>query len=69
MVSNWTKSVEFLGDLWNNTFKGVWSKWTDKQKVHKRAAELNNGLATMMGILGLVVHKQLRSNMPLVGQL
>ena len=42
---------------------------SDETKLKKRAVELNNGRAAMMGILGLMVHEQLGSNMPIIGQL
>mmetsp|Transcript_8145 Transcript_8145/g.12487 ORF Transcript_8145/g.12487 Transcript_8145/m.12487 type:complete len:200 (-) Transcript_8145:14-613(-) len=61
-------TAEFPGDFRNGSDYG-WSKWSDETKRSKRAIELNNGRAAMMGILGLMVHEQLGSNMPLVGQL
>ena len=41
--------VEFPGDLRNGTFK---SPWGEDGLRKKRAVELNNGRAAMMGILG-----------------
>ena len=61
--------LEFPGDLRNGTFKGLWDKKSDKTKLNKRSVELNNGRAAMMGILGLMVHEQLGTNMPIIGQL
>ena len=42
-------SLEFPGDLRNGTFK---SPWGEDGLRKKRAVELNNGRAAMMGILG-----------------
>ena len=41
--------VEFPGDLRNGTFK---SPWGEDGLRKKRAVELTNGRAAMMGILG-----------------
>ena len=59
---------EFPGDFRNGGDYG-WSSFSDATKKAKRSIELNNGRAAQMGILGLMVHEQLGSNMPLVGQL
>lgn len=61
-------TAEFPGDFRNGVDFG-WSNWTADQQRSKRSIELNNGRAAQMGILGLMVHEQLGSNMPLVGQL
>ena len=42
---------------------------TEEWKQQKRAIELNNGRAAMMGILGLMVHEQLGGTIPLVGEM
>ena len=65
--SAWTP--EFPSDIRNearhlpgNAQSGVlqlWENLTPAQKVSKRAIEINNGRAAMMGILGLMVHEQL----------
>ena len=68
--SAWTP--EFPGDIRNearhlpdNAQSGVlqlWENLTPAQKVSKRAIEINNGRAAMMGILGLMVHEGLDNN-------
>jgi len=60
---------EFPGDFRNNRIDFGWDKYSDQTKLKKRAIEVNNGRAAMMGILGLMVHEQLHSNMPIIGQL
>ncbi len=49
---------EFPGDF-RNGFDFGWDKYTEEEKLEKRAIELNNGRAAQMGILGLMVHEQL----------
>mmetsp|Transcript_11305 Transcript_11305/g.12905 ORF Transcript_11305/g.12905 Transcript_11305/m.12905 type:complete len:216 (+) Transcript_11305:70-717(+) len=46
------------GDLRNGKDFG-WSNFSDEEQRGKRAIELNNGRAAMMGILGLMVHEGL----------
>mmetsp|Transcript_20838 Transcript_20838/g.32773 ORF Transcript_20838/g.32773 Transcript_20838/m.32773 type:complete len:204 (+) Transcript_20838:75-686(+) len=60
---------EFPGDLRNGTFKSAWDKFDEETKVQKRAIELNNGRAAMMGILGLMVHEELGGTLPVVGDM
>jgi hypothetical protein len=50
---------EFPGDLRNNYFDLGWDTFSAETKLRKRAVELNQGRAAMMGILGLMVHEQL----------
>merc|ERR1712032_394701 len=50
---------EFVGDFRNNSFDLGWDTFDDETKLQKRAIELNQGRAAMMGILGLMVHEQL----------
>ena len=37
----------------------MWENLTPAEKLSKRAIELNNGRAAMMGILALMVHEKL----------
>jgi hypothetical protein len=69
LMTDWTETGEFPGDLRNGTFQGSWDRYSDKQKRQKRGVELNNGRAAMMGILGLMVHEQLGGSVPIVGAL
>jgi len=48
---------EFIGDFRNGTPDFGWAKLSDEVKLKKRAVELNNGRAAMMGITGLMVHE------------
>ena len=50
---------EFTGDFRNGTPDFGWAKLSDEAKLKKRAIELNNGRAAMMGITGLMVHEAL----------
>jgi hypothetical protein len=59
---------DFVGDFRNGGDYG-WGGFSEDSKRAKRSIELNNGRAAQMGILGLMMHEQLGSNMPLVGQL
>eukprot|EP00581_Thalassiosira_minuscula_P008545 CAMPEP_0183703890 /NCGR_PEP_ID=MMETSP0737-20130205/1447_1 /TAXON_ID=385413 /ORGANISM="Thalassiosira miniscula, Strain CCMP1093" /LENGTH=205 /DNA_ID=CAMNT_0025930691 /DNA_START=57 /DNA_END=674 /DNA_ORIENTATION=- len=47
---------EFPGD-YRNGFDFGWDKKSDAWKAKRRAVELNNGRAAMMGIFGLVTHE------------
>lgn len=60
---------EFPGDYRNGWIDFGWDSFSDEEKLKKRAIELNNGRAAQMGILGLVVHESLHTNMPIIGQL
>lgn len=60
---------EFVGDLRNGWIDFGWDNFSEEEKLKKRAIELNNGRAAQMGILGLIVHEQMHTNMPIIGQL
>merc|ERR1719246_234229 len=51
--------AEFKGDFRNGFLDFGWDRLSDDTKMKKRAIELNNGRAAMMGILGLMVHEKL----------
>mmetsp|Transcript_1742 Transcript_1742/g.1058 ORF Transcript_1742/g.1058 Transcript_1742/m.1058 type:complete len:205 (-) Transcript_1742:239-853(-) len=60
---------EFVGDFRNGALDFGWDTFDEETKLSKRAIELNNGRAAMMGILGLMVHEQLGGSVPIVGEL
>jgi len=60
---------EFVGDFRNGALDFGWDSFDEETKLSKRAIELNNGRAAMMGILGLMVHEQLGGSIPIVGEM
>ena len=54
-----TGESEFVGDFRNGAIDFGWDTFDEETKLKKRAIELNQGRAAMMGILGLMVHEQL----------
>jgi len=50
---------EFPGDFRNGAIDFGWDSFDADTKLQKRAVELNQGRAAMMGLLGLMVHDQL----------
>mmetsp|Transcript_6074 Transcript_6074/g.12378 ORF Transcript_6074/g.12378 Transcript_6074/m.12378 type:complete len:204 (-) Transcript_6074:142-753(-) len=60
---------EFVGDFRNGSLDFGWDTFDEETKLSKRAIELNNGRAAMMGILGLMVHEQLGGSLPVVGEM
>jgi len=54
-----TGTGEFVGDFRSDALDFGWDDFDEDEKISKRAIELNNGRAAMMGILGLMVHEQL----------
>jgi len=68
VMTDVTGDSEFRGDF-RNGFDFGWDKQTEEWKLQKRAVELNQGRAAMMGILGLMVHEQLGGSIPIVGEM
>lgn len=52
-------TAEFVGDFRNGAIDYGWDSFDEETKLQKRAIELNQGRAAMMGILALMVHEQL----------
>merc|ERR1712176_1368864 len=50
---------EFIGDFRNDSLDFGWDTFDEETKTRKRAIELNQGRAAMMGILALMVHEKL----------
>ena len=50
---------EFIGDFRNEFIDFGWDTFDEETKLQKRAIELNNGRAAMMGILALMMHEKL----------
>eukprot|EP00547_Thalassionema_nitzschioides_P002107 CAMPEP_0194210448 /NCGR_PEP_ID=MMETSP0156-20130528/8509_1 /TAXON_ID=33649 /ORGANISM="Thalassionema nitzschioides, Strain L26-B" /LENGTH=197 /DNA_ID=CAMNT_0038937797 /DNA_START=49 /DNA_END=642 /DNA_ORIENTATION=+ len=50
---------DFVGDFRNGFIDYGWDKFDEDTKLEKRAIELNQGRAAMMGILALMVHEKL----------
>jgi hypothetical protein len=61
-----TGEAEFAGDFRNGALDYGWDTFGPETKLRKRAIELNNGRAAMMGVLGLMVHEQIDGN-PVIG--
>jgi Chlorophyll A-B binding protein len=65
---------DFVGDFRNGALDFGWDTFDEETKLSKRAVELNNGRAAMMGILGLMVHEKLGEigmavELPIIGTL
>jgi hypothetical protein len=60
-LAGWKQAEgSFPGDFSASSFPVGWIQDYDEEtKLEKRAIELNNGRAAMMGILGLVVHEEI----------
>merc|ERR1719384_1469160 len=65
---------EFVGDFRNDALDFGWDTFDEETKLSKRAIELNNGRAAMLGILGLMVHEEIiplgyDPDLPIIGVL
>jgi len=67
--ANGAEPGDFVGDFRNGALDFGWDKFDEDTKIQKRAVELNQGRAAMMGILGLMVHEQLGGSLPIVGEM
>ena len=65
--ANGASPGDFPGDFRNGAIDFGWDTFDEETKLTKRAVELNQGRAAMMGILGLMVHEQLGGELPIVG--
>ena len=54
-----TGEAEFNTDFRNGAIDFGWDTFDEETKLKKRAIEINQGRAAMMGILALMVHEQL----------
>ena len=60
------KEGSFPGDMSRvNPFEKQWESFDEETKLRKRAIELNNGRAAMMGIFAMIVH-EIISNQPYI---
>jgi Chlorophyll A-B binding protein len=59
VMRDMTGTNEFVGDFRNDLIDFGWDTFDAETQLKKRAIELNQGRAAMMGILGLMVHEQL----------
>merc|ERR1712232_179192 len=72
--ANGAEPGEFVGDFRNGSLDYGWDTFDDETKLFKRAVELNNGRAAMLGILGLMIHEKLNeigmvADLPIIGAL
>jgi len=67
--ANGAEPGDFVGDFRNGYIDFGWDKFDEETKLQKRAVELNNGRAAMMGILGLMIHEELGTVLPVIGQM
>ena len=67
--ANGAEPGDFVGDFRNGSIDFGWDTFDEETQLSKRAIELNNGRAAMLGILGLMVHEQLGGVLPIVGEM
>jgi hypothetical protein len=59
VMRDMTGTNEFVGDFRNDLIDFGWDTFDAETQAKKRATEINQGRAAMMGILALMVHEQL----------
>lgn len=64
-----TGDGEFPGDFRNGSLDYGWDTFDSDTQLAKRAIELNNGRAAMIGSLIILVAEQLKLELPLLGQM
>jgi hypothetical protein len=60
---------EFIAKICNGALDFGWKTFDEETKLQKHSVELNNGRAAMMGVFGLIDHKQLGETVPNVSKL
>ena len=66
---NGSKAGEFVGEFCNDAIDFGWDIFEKETQLPKRSIEPSNVRATMMGIIGLTVHKQLGGSVPIFCEL
>ena len=64
-----TGDGEFPGDFRNGSLDYGWDTFDSDTQLARRAIELNNGRAAMIGSLIILVAEQLKLELPLLGQM
>jgi len=64
-----TGEGEFPGDFRNGSLDYGWDTFDETQQLSKRAIELSNGRAAMIGSLIILIAEGLGVELPLLGQM
>ena len=67
VIKDVTGKFDFPGDFRNGALYFGWYTFDEVNKLSKHAIHLNNGIAAMMVILGIMVHEQLGGSLPIFG--